>query len=378
MAESSRDSLVRARRVVIKLGSHVVTRAGYRIDVKLFDELAEDVAWLNSRGVEVVIVTSGAVASGMGQLKLRDPPQTIPEKQAIASVGQMKVVNAYKTRFARQRLAVGQILLTRDDFESRRRYLNAKETMLAQLRMGIVPVINENDTVVVEEIKLGDNDNLSVLVANLIEADCLVILSDVGGLYDSDPKVNPGAKLISRVEKVDEAVRRFVGATKSKVGTGGMATKLAAMKRAVHSGADGVIASGKLSHVVRLLFSGEEVGTLFPAAEDRLKRRKHWIAYTIKPSGTIVVDDGAAAALSGQGKSLLPRGIVAAEGRFDRGDAVQIARRDGVAIAKGLTGYGAEEVRAIAGLASWEIVDRLGYKYGDEVVHRDDLVLLDT
>lgn len=376
MSKSAREALTKARRVVIKLGSAVVTRSGFKIDIKLFDELAEDVAWLIDKGVEVVIVTSGAVASGMGQLGLKERPQTIPEKQAIASVGQMKVVNAYKERFRKRNLTVGQILLTRDDFESRRRYLNAKETMLAQFSLGIVPVINENDTVVVDEIKLGDNDNLSSLVANLIEADCLVILSDVGGLYDGDPKANPDAKLIPRVDSVDDAVKAFVGKTKSSVGTGGMATKLTAASRAVKSGAHAVIASGKVSHVVKSIFSGEEVGTWFPATEDRLNRRKHWIAYTVKHSGSIVVDDGAARAIRQHGKSLLPKGIVRAEGKFDRGDAVQVVTRDGKVLAKGLTTYDADEVRAIVGLASWEIVDRLGYKYGDEVIHRDDLVVL--
>jgi len=376
MTEASRRFLGKARRVVIKLGSQVVTKSGYRIDLKLFDELAEDVALLKAKGVEVVIVTSGAVASGMGVLGLKDPPQTIPEKQAIASVGQMKIVNSYKERFAKRGMTVGQVLLTRDDFESRSRYLNAKETILAQFAMGIVPVINENDTVVVEEIKLGDNDNLSAQVANLIEADCLIILSDVAGLYDKDPKANPDAKLISRVEKVDALVKGFVGTTKSRVGTGGMGTKLTAAMRAVHSGADAVIASGKSSHIIQRIFSGEEVGTHFTAMTDPLNRRKHWIAYTVKHSGTIVVDDGAARAIKSQGKSLLPKGVVRAEGKFDRGDAVAITGRDGKVFAKGLTGYSAEEVRAIGGLASWEIIDRLGYKYADEIIHRDDLVVL--
>lgn len=368
--------IVRAKRVVIKLGSAVVTKKGYKVDTKLFGELSEDVAWLVSKGVEVAIVTSGAVASGLGQLGLKEPPQTIPEKQAIASVGQMKVVNTYKEHFGKRGLSVGQLLLTRDDFESRRRYLNAKETMLMQFKMGIIPVINENDTVVVEEIKLGDNDNLSALVANLIEADCLVILSDVGGLYDRDPKADPEAKLISRVDEVDSVVKGFVGKTKSKVGTGGMATKLTAAMRVVHGGISAVIASGKEPHIIKRLFSGEEVGTYFPAKEDRLTRRKHWIAYTVKPLGTIVVDEGAAKALKGEGKSLLPKGVVRAEGRFDRGDAVQIADREGNVIAKGLTGYSASEIGLIVGLASWEIVDKLGYKYADEIIHRDDLVVV--
>lgn len=378
MKKNKRPAIQKARRVVIKLGSQVVTRKDSKVDLKLLDELAEDVAWLKTRGVEVAIVTSGAVAAGKGQLGIKERPQTIPEKQAIASVGQMKVVNSYKERFGRKGMPVGQVLLTGDDLVNRSRYQNAKETLLTQFGMGIVPVINENDTVAVEEIKFGDNDNLSSLVANLIEADCLVILSDVGGFYDSDPKVNPDAKLISTVEKVDEAVQGFVGKTKSAAGTGGMGTKLTAAMRAVHGGVAAVIASGRESHVIKRLFSGEELGTYFPAREDALTRRKHWIAYTVKPMGRITVDDGAARAILKGQKSLLPKGVLGVEGKFDRGDAITVASKDGQVLAKGLSGYSSHEVAAIAGLASWEIIDRLGYKYSDEIVHRDDLVVMEN
>jgi glutamate 5-kinase len=376
MAKSEARKLSLSKRVVIKLGSHVVTGSGYLLDRKLFKGLALDVRLLRERGVEVVIVTSGAVAAGMGRLKLSEPPSTIPEKQAIAAVGQIKLMRAYKEHMRHEGLGVGQILLTRDDFESRRRYQNAKNTINALLSMGLIPIINENDSVVVEEIKLGDNDNLSALVTNLIEADALLILSDVEGLFDKDPKANADAKLISRVDEVDEVTIGCASDSKTCIGTGGMTTKLLAAKQAVHGGAAAVIGSGKEANVVSRVFSDEEVGTYFPAMEDKLTRRKHWIAYTVNATGTLALDPGAVVALKEKGKSLLPKGVTAVTGTFDRGDAVELRGSDGQLIAKGLTNYSATEAAAIAGLATWEIVDKLGYKFFDEVIHRDDLVLL--
>lgn len=366
------------RRAVVKVGSQVLTTPDFQLDRDAFEALAEDVAGLRARGVDVVIVTSGAVAAGIGRLGLTEKPSSIPEKQAVAAVGQLNVMWLYKEVFGARDLAVGQLLLTRDDLENRRRYQNAKSALLTLFRMGIVPIINENDTVVVDEIKFGDNDNLSALVTNLVEADLLVILSDIEGLYDRDPKVHADARLLARVEAVDETVEAFVGDSKSKAGTGGMATKLLAAKRATHGGASVVIASGKVPHNLRRLFDGEEVGTYFPPTEDPLTRRKHWIAYTVKTQGRLVLDRGAVSAIVGGGKSLLPSGIRRVDGDFERGDAVSLADPRGHELARGLVNYGADEVRRIAGLATWEIADRLGYHYGDEVVHRDDLVVFRT
>ncbi len=356
----------------------MVTGGGMGPDPALFAWLAEDIRELRERGVEVILVSSGAVASGMGRLGHTERPATIPEKQAVAAVGQIALMRAYEELFGKAGLMVGQVLLTRDDLDNRRRYMNAKNTLLALLDLGVVPVINENDTVVVEEIKLGDNDNLSSLVANLIEADCLIIFSDVEGLFERDPKVDSDAPIVSWVEKVDEVVNSFVGQTTSRAGTGGMGSKLLAAKRAVHGGLAAVIASGNRPHALRSLFAGEEIGTYFAPAADRLTRRKHWIAYSVQPTGALVVDDGAVRALVRKGTSLLPKGVVRVEGEFDRGEAVSIVSTSGKEVAKGLARYTAEEIRAIAGLASWEIVDRLGYKFFDEVVHRDDLVLLNA
>jgi glutamate 5-kinase len=364
------------RRVVVKLGSQVLTGPSGGLDLEVFRWLGEDVRRLREGGVEAAIVSSGAVAAGLSRLGMGSRPGSIPEVQAVAAVGQINLMWSYREVFGELGLTVGQVLLTRDDLENRRRYQNAKSTLLALFRLGVVPIINENDTVVVEEIKFGDNDNLSAMVTNLIEAECLVILSDIAGLYDRDPKVHADARLIERVDAVDEAVEAFVGSSKSGAGTGGMGTKLLAAKRATHGGAAAVIASGKTPHALARLLGGESLGTYFAPMADRLRRRKHWIAYTVTPLGRLHLDHGAVAAIAAEGRSLLPSGIRAVEGEFDRGDAVVLVGPNGDEVARGLTNYGAEEVRRIAGLATREIAARLGYKFYDEVVHRDDLVVL--
>ncbi len=364
------------RRLVVKVGSQVLTGSDGGLDLEVFRTLAKDVARLREGGVEVAIVSSGAVAAGMARLGLQARPGSIPEVQAVAAVGQIHLMWRYREIFGEEGVTVGQVLLTRDDLENRRRYQNAKSALLTLFRMGVVPVINENDTVVVEEIKFGDNDNLSAMVTNLLEAECLVILSDIAGLYDRDPKTHADARLIERVDAVDQTVEAFVGDSKSRVGTGGMGTKLLAAKRATHGGAAAVIASGKTPHALARILEDEALGTYFAPLADRLRRRKHWIAYTVKPLGRVLLDRGAVGAITAKGKSLLPSGILGAEGEFDRGDAVMLVGPDGAEIARGLVNYGADEIRRIAGLATWEIAARLGYKFYDEVVHRDDLVVL--
>ncbi len=369
---------VQARRMVVKLGSQVLTRAdGGGLDRAVFEGLARDVAELRRRGIEVVVVSSGAVAAGLGRLGLVERPAAIPEVQALAAVGQINLVWLYKQVFGDQGLVVGQILLTRDDLENRRRYQNARDAVTALLRMGVVPVINENDSVVVEEIKFGDNDHLSAMVTNLVEADLLVLLTDTEGLYDRDPKRDPGARLLERVDAADDAAA-FVGESVSRLGRGGMGSKVQAAKHATVGGAAAVIASGKQPQVLARIVDGESVGTYFPPRADRLRRRKHWIAYTAQPQGRVFLDDGAVRAIVSGGKSLLPKGILQVEGAFERGDAVSLVGPDGVEIARGLARYNAAELSRVAGLASWEIVARLGYKFGDEAVHRDDLVVLSS
>ncbi len=370
---------VRARRAVVKLGSQVLTRAdGGGLDRAVFEGLARDVAELRSRGVEVVVVSSGAVAAGLARLGRTERPAAIPEVQALAAVGQINLVWLYKQVFGDQGLVVGQILLTRDDLENRRRYQNARDAVTALLRLGVVPVINENDSVVVDEIKFGDNDHLSAMVTNLVEADLLVLLTDTEGLYDRDPKTDPGARLLERVDEVDDAVASCVGDSVSRLGRGGMGSKVQAAKHATVGGAAAVIASGKQPRVLARVVDGEPVGTYFPPRADRLRRRKHWIAYTAQPQGRVFLDAGAVRAIVSGGKSLLPKGILQVEGAFERGEAVSLVGPDSVEIGRGLVRYNAAELRQVAGLASWEIVARLGYKFGDEAVHRDDLVVLSS
>ncbi|TAL18662.1 glutamate 5-kinase [bacterium] len=365
------------KRIVVKLGSQVLTDENHNLRREVFEQLADDVKWLKEQGKQVVIVTSGAVAAGRGRLGFSERTATIPEKQALAAVGQLDLMWTYREVFGERGMVVGQVLLTGEDLRNRSRHENASNTLTELFSRGVVPVINENDTVVVKEIKFGDNDNLSSLVANLVEADCLVILSDVEGLYDKDPKEFPDAKLVPCVEAIDGEILGLAGKSKSKVGTGGMSTKLSAAMRAQHAGAYAVIASGKIRGVLRKIFSGENIGTLFIPGQSCLNRKKHWIAYTVETKGAIVIDTGAASAITVKKKSLLPKGIVAVSGEFSRNDGVSIANENGEVVAKGLTRYSSSEIRKIAGLSTTESVERLGDKYySDEVVHRDDLVVL--
>jgi glutamate 5-kinase len=324
----------------------------------------------------VVVVSSGAVAAGRKELGLSDRPRTIPQKQAAAAVGQSKLMRAYEEQFARHGTKVAQLLLTRDDLANRLRFLNARATIDTLLECGIIPIINENDTVVVDEIKFGDNDNLSALVSNLVEAQLLVILTDIDGFYTADPRTDPEARLVHLVRSITRDVEKAAGGTGSSVGTGGMATKIAAAKKVGKSGIPTIMINGKKSGGLQGILSGDEVGTRFLPAANSLNRRKHWIAYTQKPVGRVVVDKGAFEVLSRHGRSLLPSGVVGVEGKFDRGACVRICDVDGVEFARGIVDYSSREIELIRGRKSGEIEQILGYRYGDDVVHRDNLVVL--
>jgi glutamate 5-kinase len=362
------------KRVVIKVGSGVISDND-GLDATMIEAIAHSVNELRQRGLEVVLVSSGAVAAGKGDLGIVGRPRTIPLKQAAAAIGQSRLMRAYKESFRAYGRTVAQVLLTRDDLANRRRYLNARNTLMTLLEFGVVPVINENDTVVVDEIRFGDNDNLSAMVTNLVEANLLVILSDVDGLYDSDPKNNPQAKLLPVVERITEEIEAMAGGAVTQLGTGGMATKIKAAKRASLYGVGTLIVNGRIPDVVQRVFAGEELGTYFLPARDRLAARKHWIAFTKKPRGKLFLDDGARDALMEGGKSLLPSGIQGVEGGFDRGDAVRLCDMHGDEFAKGVINYALPELLRIMGKKSSEIEAVLGYKYGDEVIHRDNLVL---
>lgn len=366
--------LTHVRRVVIKVGSGVISD-DHGLDLAMIEAVAAGIGDLRERGYEVVLVSSGAVAAGKADLGIVGRPRSIPLKQAAAAIGQSRLMRAYKDTFRPVGVKVGQVLLTRDDLANRRRYLNARNTLMTLLEHRVLPVINENDTVVVDEIRFGDNDNLSAMVTNLVEANLLVILSDVDGLYDHDPRQNGQAKLIPLVEKITEEIETMAGGTGNSLGTGGMATKIKAAKKASLFGVGTVIVNGRLPNVLPRLFDGEELGTYFLPATDRMAAKKHWIAFTKKPKGKLFVDDGAKRALMDMGRSLLPSGINGLEGGFDRGDAVRLCDQSGTEFAKGVINYSLPELLRIMGKKTSEIEKILGYKYGDEVVHRDNLVL---
>jgi len=370
------EILKKVKRIVVKIGSGVLTGEGQGIEPRFMEELAGQVADLRRDGKEVVIVTSGAIAAGRRDLGLLDRPRTIPQKQAAAAIGQTRLMRAYEDAFARHGLRTAQILITRFDLSDRTRFLNARATLETLLECGAVPVINENDTVAVDEIKFGDNDNLSALVTNLADAHLLVILTDIDGFYSADPRQNPDARLVPLVRTVTRDIERAAGGSGTSVGTGGMATKLAAAKKAGKSGAPTLIVNGGTPRILIRAMAGEELGTLFLAPSKSLPSRKHWIAYTLRPKGRVVVDEGARTVLSRHGRSLLPSGIISVEGDFDRGDCIKVSGPDGTEFARGIAAYSHAEVAKLLGHKSGEIEAILGYKYGDEIIHRDNLVVL--
>jgi len=366
-----------AHRVVIKVGSGVIT-GNQGLDLGVINRLCDEISLLREQGREVVIVSSGAIASGMRKVGLTEWPKTIPQKQAAAAVGQSSLIQAYEEALENYQLRVAQILLTGDDLTNRRRYLNARHTFQTLLDWAIIPVVNENDTVVVQEIKFGDNDNLSALIAQLIEADLLVVLTEVEGLYDDDPKENPSARIIPLVRDIDRRVEAYAGDRPGAVGTGGMKSKLQAARKVTSAGMPMIIANGRSRYILKRLFDGEEVGTLFLPAERRLPSKKQWIAHALKPQGELVLDVGATEALQGHGKSLLPSGILMVRGKFGVGAPVRCLTPDGEEIGIGLVNYSAAEIDRIKGKRSAMIEEVLGYKHSDEIINRDNFVLSRT
>ncbi|HEX4779109.1 MAG TPA: glutamate 5-kinase [Usitatibacter sp.] len=371
----SRAGLSDARRVVVKIGSSLLTNAGAGLDREAIAGWAAQIAALRGRGIEVLVVSSGAIAEGMKRLGWTRRPHAIHELQAAAAVGQMGLVQVWESCFAEVGLHTAQVLLTHADLGDRRRYLNARSTLKSLVALGVVPIINENDTVVVDEIRFGDNDTLGALVTNLIEADALVILTDQKGLYSADPRKSPEARLIERAQAGDPALEAMAGGAGSAVGSGGMLTKVLAAKRAARSGAHTAIAWGREPEVLARLFSDESVGSLLVSQTARVAARKQWLADYLKPSGRIVLDPGAVAALA-QGKSLLAIGATAADGTFERGDVVSVYGPDQREIARGLVNYGASEAARILRHPSGEIEAILGYVAEPELIHRDNLVIL--
>ena len=368
--------LRRARRVVVKIGSSSISGpAG--IDRARLELLVEQIADLHDR-LSVAVVTSGAVAAGVARLGHSEKPRAIPQRQAAAAVGQIDLMATYAEFFDRRGKRVAQILLTHDDLAHRQRYINAKHTLQTLLQARIVPIANENDTVAIEELNFGDNDNLSALVATLVDADLLIILSDVAGLYDKDPRLHPDARLVPLLPAEAKGISLEVSAVTGPLGRGGMAAKISAARKASAAGIATIIAdSARPGVLAEILDPRLEVGTLVLPSGDRLRRRKHWIAHNLKPSGTLVVDQGAFEALRRNGGSLLPKGLREVQGRFPSGACVRCVAPDGREFARGLVGYSAADLERIKGLHTRQIEEILGYRIGDEVIHRDDLALLE-
>ncbi len=369
--------LAKARRVVIKVGSAVLTSSEQGLDHSRIERLVSDISSIMNQGREVILVSSGAIAAGLAKLGLRKT-KTMPlsVKQAAAAVGQSGLMWTYEKIFANHGHKVAQVLLTREDLSNRTRFLNARNTIQTLLDYGVVPVINENDTVSVDEIKFGDNDNLSGMVAHLSDAGLLVILSDIDGYYTADPKLDPAAELVPVVEKITAEVERGAGDAQTPVGTGGMRSKIMAAKKVGAIGIPMAIVNGRKNGALLALFEGRDIGTLFLPRPERQDSRKHWIAYTVCSSGRVVVDNGARDALMKKGKSLLPGGVVKVEGTFKIGDCVSCSDLEGNEFARGLAKYSSMDLDRIKGLKTSQIASVLGHKDYDEVIHRDDLVIL--
>ncbi|KPZ71971.1 MULTISPECIES: glutamate 5-kinase [Shewanella] len=365
------------QRIVIKLGTSVLTSGSRSLDKAHMVELARQMALLMRSGVEVVLCTSGAIAAGREHLQYPVLPDTMPNKQLLAAVGQSQLILAWSELFSIYGLHVGQLLLTRADLRDRERYLNARDTLNALLDNNIIPIINENDAVATNEIKVGDNDNLSARAALLCDADLLVLLTDQKGLFDADPRTNPDAKLISSVKNIDADLRSLAGGAVSGLGTGGMATKLEAADIARRAGIEVVIASGHHLNVITKVANKEPVGTHFSAIDNPLESRKQWILAGPASEGRLVLDSGASVAVTQNGRSLLSKGIIKVEGKFERGAPIMLVDEKGKVLAKGMSRYCANALALIAGKHSNEIESLLGYNYGVAVVHRNDMVLLD-
>ncbi|MFC5521227.1 glutamate 5-kinase [Polaromonas jejuensis] len=364
-----------AKRIVVKVGSSLVTNEGRGLDAAAIGQWCEQLAALVKDGREVIMVSSGAIAEGMKRLGWTARPKAIHELQAAAAVGQMGLAQVYETKLRENGIGSAQVLLTHADLADRERYLNARSTLLTLLQLGVVPVINENDTVVNDEIKFGDNDTLGALVANLVEADALVILTDQKGLYTADPRKDPAAQFVHEAKAGDAALETMAGGAGSSIGKGGMITKILAAKRAAGSGASTVIAWGRESQALIRLTQGEPIGTLLVAQTQKMQARKQWMADHLQMRGSVTVDAGAVSKLQGEGKSLLPIGMTRVEGDFSRGDVIAVLDTGGVEIARGLANYSSAEARLICRKASSEFEKLLGYTGEPEMVHRTNLVL---
>lgn len=372
-----REALKAAKRIVVKVGTSTITYSNGKRNFSQIDRLARELSDLQNQGKEMILVTSGAVAVGVDRLGLAKKPDTIPGKQAAAAVGQGVLMHTYEKFFADYGQVVAQVLLTKTESLDRHRYTNSRNTFMELLRQRVIPIVNENDVVALDELKIGDNDNMSALVAGIVDADLVIILSDVDGLYTANPQTHPEAELVHTVTEITPAIEESAGGAGTLRGTGGMATKIQAAKAATSSGINLVIASGTEKNAVPRIVVGEEIGTLFVSRENRLQFRKRWLAFGARIMGSIIVDEGCCKALhKAGGCSILPAGITGVDGSFEAGSTVSVKDAQGHEMARGLVHYGSEELEKIKGCRSGEIEELLGHKNFDEVIHRDDLVIL--
>lgn len=375
--EASREALKKAKRIVIKVGTSTITYANGKRNFSQIDRLAREISDLQNQGKEMILVTSGAVAVGVDRMGLPGKPKTIPGKQAAAAVGQGVLMHTYEKFFADYGQIVAQVLITKTEAIDRHRYTNTRNTFMELMRQRVIPIVNENDVVALDELKIGDNDNMSALVAGIVDADLVIILSDVDGLYTANPQTHPDAVIVPEVAEITPEIEASAGGVGSARGTGGMATKIQAAKAATSSGIHLVIASGTDKNAITRVLQGEELGTLFVSRENRLQFRKRWLAFGAKIAGSIVVDDGCAKAIrKAGGCSILPAGVFAVQGEFLPGSTVSVIDKDAHELARGLVHYSSAELEQIKGCNSGEIANILGHKNFDEVIHRDDLVIL--
>jgi glutamate 5-kinase len=369
-----KETFTNVRKILVKIGSAVLTGAD-GLDLQIIEQLVDDISALRKRGYQVVLVSSGAIASGKHRLGIPGKLKSIPQKQAAAAVGQGRLMRVYSNAFGKHGLFVGQVLLTMSDITDRKRFLNIRNTLFTLLEWGVITIINENDTVSVDEIKFGDNDHLAAMVANIVEAHLVINLTSTEGLYDRNPVDSKKAKLIPLVTEFTPEIEAAATDEATSIGIGGMKSKVLAAKKVTAFGIPYIIAPGRVMGVLQEIMNGKEIGTLFLPMADRLNSRKYWIAFTLKARGRIFIDDGAKGALVEEGKSLLPSGVTQVEGDFSIGDPVTCVDAAGTAVAKGLVNYSAEEIRKIMGLKTTKIEQVLGYKDYDEVIHRDNLAL---
>jgi len=370
-----RQHLASIKRCVIKVGSSLLTAEGHGLDREQISDWVQQIVELRHKGVQVVLVSSGSVAEGMQRLGWQKRPSSVHELQAAAAVGQMGLIQNYESQFMRHGIHTAQILLTHDDLSDRRRYLNSRSTLRTLLQLNVVPVINENDTVTTEEIKFGDNDSLAALVVNLIEADCLILLTDQQGLYAADPRVQTDASIVAEADAMDNQLDAMVGGAAGQFGSGGMYTKLRAARLAARSGAHTVIAYGREPQVISRVLQGEVLGSLLSANQQPVAARKQWLASHLKPRGTLQIDRGAIKVLRQDGKSLLAVGVTQVNGTFSRGELVVCVDEKGVEVARGLVNYSSKETEAIKGRPSRDILSILGYVDDPELIHRDNLIV---